>query len=126
MSGGARQDGGGGGGSGGGEGGRGGGGGGAVAPAEREERNPGGSDGMVAGVVIHTLPGRAAAVAERLATVPGLDPKGDDGDARLAAVWTAPDARSLRSRAEALVAEDEEILGIYPTFAAEVPVTDQD
>lgn len=75
---------------------------------------------IVAGVVIETQPGRAGAVAARLGAVPGLDLQGDDGDRRLAGVWRGPSGEALEEMAEALVAGDEEILGIFPTFAGEV------
>ena len=75
---------------------------------------------IVAGVVIETQPGRAAAVADRLGAVPGLALHGDDGDHRLAAVWCAATGKALEGLAEALVAGDEEILGVFPTFAGEV------
>lgn len=74
---------------------------------------------IVAGVVIETQPGRAAAVAARLGDVPGLEVRGDDGDRRLAGVWSARSGEALEELAEALVAGDEEILGVFPTFAGE-------
>lgn len=74
---------------------------------------------VVSGVVIHTLPGRAPAVAERLAAVPGLAVQGDDGDGRVAAVWRAASGDELESRGEALVAGDADVLGVFPTFAAD-------
>lgn len=74
---------------------------------------------VIAGVVIQTLPGRVEAVGRRLAAVPGLHPRGDDGDARIAATWRAASGEELEERAETLVAGDEDVLGVYTTFAAE-------
>lgn len=75
---------------------------------------------VVAGVVIETRPGRAAAVASRLGTLPGLEVRGDDGDRRIAAVWSGESGEVLEEMAEALLADDGEVLGVLPTFAGEV------
>ncbi|MCP4655406.1 MAG: chaperone NapD [bacterium] len=74
---------------------------------------------IVAGVVIQTIPQQAAAVVERLVTVPGLDVLDHDGDNRIAAVWTGESGETLEALGEELVASDEAVLGIYPTFAGE-------
>lgn len=74
---------------------------------------------VIAGVVIRTLPGRAPAVAGRLVSVPGLNVLKDDGDARIAGVWRAESGEALEAAGEALVELDEEILGVYPTFAGD-------
>lgn len=74
---------------------------------------------IVAGAVIETVPGAAPRVAARLLALPGLALAGGDGDRRLAVVWTADDARALEAAAERLVASDEEVLGVYPTYAGE-------
>ncbi len=71
---------------------------------------------VISGVVIETLPGRVSAVAERLASVDGLEITADDGNSRLAAVWRASDASRLEKEAERLVRAESDILGIYPTF----------
>jgi hypothetical protein len=70
-------------------------------------------------VVILTRPGAEPRVAARLAGAPGLTLQGGDGDARIAAVWEAADGRSLEALAEELLARDEEILGIFPTFVGD-------
>ncbi|MDQ7007461.1 MAG: hypothetical protein Q9Q40_09525 [Acidobacteriota bacterium] len=71
---------------------------------------------IVAGLVIETMPGRAPAVAIRLARQEGLELVGGDGSQRIAAVWTAESGKSLVKKAEDLLAEDDEILGLFPTF----------
>jgi len=73
----------------------------------------------VAGLVIETVGGAAPRVAARLLRVAGLEIHGGDGDHRLAAVWTAVGGRSLEETAEQLLAEDPEVLGIFPTFVAD-------
>jgi nitrate reductase NapAB chaperone NapD len=75
-----------------------------------------GAGEVVAGVVIQTAPGRASKVADRLASIDGLELVGDDGDARLAAVWRAPSGGALERAVEALVRHDEQVLGVFPTF----------
>jgi nitrate reductase NapAB chaperone NapD len=74
---------------------------------------------LVAGVLVTTIPGAAPRVATRLLGVPGLEIEGGDGDARLAAVCTAESGEALERLVERLVAGDEEILGIYPTFVGQ-------
>lgn len=71
---------------------------------------------IVAGIVIETLPGAAPRVAARLLRREGLELQGGDGDHRLAAVWSASDGETLESFAEALLRDDAEVLGVYPTF----------
>jgi hypothetical protein len=73
----------------------------------------------VAGVVFVTAPGAELRVAARLAGEPGLTLTGGDGDARIAAVWEAPDGATLEALAERLLAGTEELLGVYPTYVAE-------
>jgi hypothetical protein len=70
----------------------------------------------VAGVVLLTAPGAAPRVAARLASVAGLTLAGGDGDRRVAAVWEAADGAALEALSERLLAEDPEVLGVYPTF----------
>ncbi len=72
---------------------------------------------IVAGVVIQTIPQQAAAVAGRLATVPGLKLLDHDDDHRIAAVWEGENGETLEALGEELVASDEAVLGIHPTFA---------
>ena len=71
---------------------------------------------IVAGAVVHTAPGAAHRVAARLGHLPGVEIAGTDEDARVAVVWSAPSGRDLETAAEALVRDDDEILGVYPTF----------
>jgi hypothetical protein len=71
---------------------------------------------LVAGVVLQTAPGAGPRVAARLALEPGMTLAGGDGDARVALVWEAADGATLDALAEALLARDPEILGVYPTF----------
>ena len=73
---------------------------------------------VVAGVVVETLPGHARVVAERLGLNPGLSIRGDDGDRRIAAVFTGEDGRGLEALAERLLREDEAIVGLFPTLVA--------
>ena len=70
----------------------------------------------VAGVIFVTAPGAGPRVAARLAGEQGITLQGGDGDCRVAAVWEAPDGATLVSWSERLLAETEELLGIFPTF----------
>jgi hypothetical protein len=72
----------------------------------------------VAGVLFLTAPGAALRVAVRLAREPGLELAGGDGDSRVAAVWEAPDGATLEAFAERLLADDADLLGVFPTFVA--------
>ncbi|HTP26564.1 MAG TPA: hypothetical protein VMK12_13045 [Anaeromyxobacteraceae bacterium] len=74
---------------------------------------------VIAGLVIETLEGAAPRVAARLLHLADLEIQGGDGDHRLAAVWTAPDSRSLAETVQRLIAADPEVLGIFPTFVAD-------
>jgi hypothetical protein len=74
---------------------------------------------IVAGVVIETVPGAAPRVAARLLREPALDLEGGDGDRRLAAVFTGPDGAALRQLGDRLLAEDPDVLGVFPTFVAD-------
>jgi hypothetical protein len=75
---------------------------------------------IVAGVVIETAPGAAPRVAARLLRerASGLELHGGDGDRRLAAVFTGCDGRALEALAERLVQQDDEVLGVFPTYVA--------
>jgi nitrate reductase NapAB chaperone NapD len=79
---------------------------------------------IVAGVIIETLPGCAAAVAARLASVEGVTIHGGDGDRQLAAVWAASSAGALEDEAEHLLRADESIVGIFPTFVGHTDEAD--
>jgi len=74
---------------------------------------------IVAGVVIETVPGRAAEVAARLAAAARVRLEGGDGARRLAAVVRAEDGDQLESWAQDLVRADEAVLGVFPTFVGE-------
>ncbi|HET7753122.1 MAG TPA: hypothetical protein VFK85_04365 [Anaeromyxobacteraceae bacterium] len=74
---------------------------------------------IVAGIVIETVPGAAARVSARLVTRDDVEVTGGDGDSRVAIVCEAADGVALEEFAEGLVAEDEEILGVYPTFVGD-------
>ncbi len=71
---------------------------------------------IVAGVVIETIPGEAPRVGARLASVEGLELVGGDGDRRLAGVWSASSGKRLLKSVETLLQQDEQLLGIFPTF----------
>lgn len=74
---------------------------------------------IIAGVLIETLPGRAAGVSARLVNVPGLTLHGSDGNSRIAGVWNSGTAQSLEEVVGSLVELDEDVVGVYPTFVAE-------
>ncbi len=74
---------------------------------------------MIAGVVIETVRGAEPQVAARLLRVAGLSLCGGDGDHRIAAVLDVEDGAALERLAEGLVAGDEQILGVFPTFVAD-------
>ena len=76
----------------------------------------------VAGVVFVTTPGAGPRLAARLAGERGITLQGGDGDCRVAAVWEAPDGATLECWSERLLAENAELLGIFPTFVG----TDED
>lgn len=71
---------------------------------------------IVAGVLIETVPGAEPRVAARLLRFPGLTLQGGDGRHRIAAVVEADSGAALEEVTERLLATDEEILGIFPTF----------
>lgn len=74
---------------------------------------------VVAGLVIETLPHRAVSVGQRLRHRRGLEIKGDDGDRRLAAVWTGESGEELEKASEEIIATETEVLGIFPTFVGQ-------
>ncbi|MGC8916598.1 MAG: chaperone NapD [Thermoanaerobaculum sp.] len=76
---------------------------------------------VIAGVVITTQPGQAPAVAVQLASVPFLRLVGGDGNERIAAVVEREDGEALEAWAEKLVASDDRILGVFPTFVGRDP-----
>lgn len=74
---------------------------------------------IIAGVVIQTQQGAAGEVALRLQHVPGLAIQAGDGNSRLAAVWTGPDAETLEKLGDDLLAANDGIVGFFPTFVGE-------
>jgi nitrate reductase NapAB chaperone NapD len=74
---------------------------------------------IVAGIVIETIPGAAGRVAARLVTRDDVEVTGGDGNSRIALVCEAADGAALESFAEDLVAHDDEILGVFPTFVGD-------
>ncbi len=73
---------------------------------------------VVAGVVIETTPGAEPRVAARLLRTPGVTLQGGDGRQRIAAVLEGASGETLEGITERLLAADEEILGVFPTFVA--------
>lgn len=71
---------------------------------------------IVAGVLIETAPGAEPRVAARLLRVPGLTLQGGDGVHRIAAVLEGASGATLEELTERLLAHDDEILGVFPTF----------
>ena len=74
---------------------------------------------VVAGVVVETLPGHARVVSDRLALREGLSVKGDDGDAKIAAVFIGGDGAALEALGEELLRTDEAIVGVFPTLVGQ-------
>lgn len=72
----------------------------------------------ISGVLIETAPGAAPRVAARLLRVPGLTLHGSNGTSRIAAVLEGTDGGALERLTEELLAADDEILGVFPTFVA--------
>jgi hypothetical protein len=70
----------------------------------------------VAGVLVLTAPGAGPRVAARLVREPGVTLTGGDGESRIAAVWEGADGATLERLAGQLLADDPEILGLFPTF----------
>jgi hypothetical protein len=69
---------------------------------------------IVAGVVVEAVPGAAARVAGRLRGR-GIEVAGQAGS-RIAAVCEAGSGEALEDLARRLVEEDEEILGVFPSW----------
>ncbi len=76
---------------------------------------------LVAGLIIETVEGAAARVSARLLQIAGLEVEGGDGSRRIAVVASAPDASALEALGRALVEDDEEILGVFPTYVGDDP-----
>jgi hypothetical protein len=78
---------------------------------------------IVAGVLIETVPGAAPRVAARLLREAALELRGGDGDRRLAAVFCGEDGAALEWLGARLLANDGEILGVFPTMIADDAVS---
>lgn len=76
---------------------------------------------VIAGVVITTQPGQAPEVAASLACVPFVKLLGGDGHEKIAAVVEQDSGEALEAWADELVAQDERILGVFPTFVGRDP-----
>lgn len=71
---------------------------------------------VIAGVLITTKPGQAPFVAANLGAAPNVKLVGGDGHEKIAAVVSEETGEALEEWAEALLAQDERILGVFPTF----------
>ena len=74
---------------------------------------------IVAGVIIETVPGSEPRVAARLLRERWVSLQGGDGNRRLAAVLEGESGGTLEELTERLLATDEEILGVFPTFVGD-------
>jgi hypothetical protein len=74
---------------------------------------------LVANIVVETLPGKAEAVAERLARLRGMGALAHTGDDRLTAIWKVPDCDNVEGLSEVLQAMNPEIVHVYPAFVGE-------
>ena len=74
---------------------------------------------VVAGLVIETVPTRAEPVARRLARHYGFTIQGMAEDRRVAAVWKGASGEELEATSARIVAEEEDVLGIFPTFVGQ-------
>lgn len=81
------------------------------------DRLPGEGAPLVVGAVVETIPDKAEGVALRLGRMEGVQVVGCDGKNRIAIVWDAPDGKHLERALREVIQKDEEILGVYPTFA---------
>lgn len=93
-----------------------------TAPGAATAPRPGGRGGgavIIAGVLIETTPGAEPRVAVRLLRLPGLTLQGGDGERRIAAILEAESGAALEELAERVLAADDEILGVYPTFVGD-------
>jgi hypothetical protein len=74
---------------------------------------------LLANIVVETLPGKAAAVAERMARLKGIGSLAADGDHRVTATWKVPDCDTVEGLSEVLQAMNPEILQVYPALLGE-------
>jgi nitrate reductase NapAB chaperone NapD len=70
---------------------------------------------LITSLVVETLPGKAAAVAERMALIPGMETTAAEGDHQVIARWAVPDYDTLEGLSEALRALNPEIIAVSPT-----------
>jgi hypothetical protein len=71
---------------------------------------------LLAEVVVETLPGKAAAVLERMERLQGMGAISGDGDHRITARWKVPDNDTPEGLVEVLHAMNPEILEVFTTF----------
>jgi hypothetical protein len=74
---------------------------------------------LVATIVVETLPGAAATVAERMARIQGMVAPVAEGDHRVVATWRVPDDDTREGLCEVLQALNPEILDVCPTLVGE-------
>ncbi len=72
---------------------------------------------LIVGAVVETVADKADDVAERLVRIDGLEVVGRKAGRRIAVVWDTPDGNQIAKQIEELVRSDEEIIGVFPTFA---------
>jgi hypothetical protein len=86
-------------------------------PKLRRRRLPAlGSAVRVTRIVLETVPGRAAAITERIRLIAGMGPIRSEGDRRVVGTWTVPADDTLEGLSEALHAMEPGILQVFPTF----------
>ncbi|HEY7509239.1 MAG TPA: hypothetical protein VIG50_03255 [Vicinamibacteria bacterium] len=74
---------------------------------------------LVANIVVQTLPGKAEAVAERMAQLRGMHSLARSGDDRVTATWKVPDCDNVEGLSEVLQAMNPEIVQVYPALVGE-------
>ena len=73
---------------------------------------------MVTSLVVETIPGEAAVVAQRMARIPGMETSATESDHRVIATWKVPDYDTLEGLSEVLQALNPEILEVSPTVVS--------
>ena len=74
---------------------------------------------LVANIVVETLPGKAEAVAQRMAQLRGMGALARTGDDRVTATWRVPDFDNVEGLSEVLQAMNPEIVHVYPALVGE-------
>jgi hypothetical protein len=74
---------------------------------------------LLANIVVEKLPGKAAAVAERLGRLQGIGSLAADGDHRVTATWKVHDCDTVEGLSEVLQAMNPEIVQVYPALLGE-------